>query len=263
MITSFDGYINAAKQRLLMLKTAARTSVAAVPFSVYDLAGNPGAGVLAGTSTAAGVVPTDLTAGHPLIAPFGAGAAGYLSAVHFGSSVACRITLYDLLFKAGAYSFNSNVNLAAQPSFVGRLPNNSYAGLELLVETVTAFTGNMSVAVGYTNQDGTAGRSTGVVATGVAPTVGRIIELPLQAGDSGLQKIDSVVGSVATVGTFNLLVARRLWSGRVAIANSGEVHGMERTGMPMVYADSAFMAVITPDSTSTGVVDTMLEVCNG
>ena len=58
-ITSFDGFIASAKQYLSVAKTAARTSVAASWFSVFDLAGKPGAGVLASTSTAAGVVPTD------------------------------------------------------------------------------------------------------------------------------------------------------------------------------------------------------------
>jgi hypothetical protein len=59
-----------AAQRVRQLKTATRTSVAAIPFSVFDLAGDPGAGTLAGTSTAVGVVPTDATAGAPLINAF-------------------------------------------------------------------------------------------------------------------------------------------------------------------------------------------------
>ena len=67
-ITSFDpGLIGAAKQFSSFAKTAARTSVATGWFSVFDLAGNPGAGVLAGTSTTTGVVPTDATAGCPTI----------------------------------------------------------------------------------------------------------------------------------------------------------------------------------------------------
>ena len=47
-------------------------------------------------------MPTVATTGHPTIAAFGGGATGYLAQVDFGSSVACRIKLFDLLWK-GAY----------------------------------------------------------------------------------------------------------------------------------------------------------------
>ncbi len=53
-ITTFDGFIAATKQYVSVAKTASRTSIAAAWFSVFDLAGNPGAGTLAGTSTTAG-----------------------------------------------------------------------------------------------------------------------------------------------------------------------------------------------------------------
>ena len=89
-IASFDQAIAAAKQYLSVAKTAVRPSIAASWFSVFDLAGNPGAGVLAGTSTAAGVVPTDATAGCPTIDAFGASALGYLWQLEYGCSVACR-----------------------------------------------------------------------------------------------------------------------------------------------------------------------------
>ena len=90
-ISTFDGFIASAKQYLSMMKTASRTTVATGWFSLFDLAGNPGAGVLAGTSTAAGVVPTDATAGCPIINAFGASAVGYLAQVDFGGSVAARL----------------------------------------------------------------------------------------------------------------------------------------------------------------------------
>ena len=53
-ITTLDGLIAASKQLITWVKTATRTSIAAMWFSVFDLAGNPGAGTLAGTSTTNG-----------------------------------------------------------------------------------------------------------------------------------------------------------------------------------------------------------------
>lgn len=253
-ITTLDGYIAAPKQRLKINKTASRAAIALIPFGIFDLAGNVGAGVLAGTNTANGLVPTDATVGTPPINAFGGGSTGYLTGVDFSSSVACQIRLFDLLFKAGAYTFNANVTLSAQPSYASRVPSGTdFSGTELWIEAVTAFTGLQTITVTYTNQAGVTGRTTGAIATAVAPTVGRMLMLPLQAGDSGVQKIESVVSSVSTVGTFNVLVLRSLWAGRVKIANDGDIHDQFKTGAPVVFADSAIVAVITPDSTATGL----------
>ena len=262
-ITTFDGFIAATKQYVSVAKTASRTSIAAAWFSVFDLAGNPGAGTLAGTSTTAGVVPTAATAGTPAINAFGGGATGYLAQVDFGSSVASRLKLFDMVFKAGAYTFNANVTLSAQPSYSARMPGGVYEDTQIWIEAVTAFTGNLSIAVTYTNQAGTAARTTGTVALGIAPTLGRMIQLPLQSGDSGVQKIESVVATVSTVGTFNVLVLRPLWSGRVKIANDGDVHDLAKTGMPVLFADSAIVIAVNADSTATGIPEIELVIANG
>jgi hypothetical protein len=50
-ITTLDQYIAAVKQRIRIVKTTSRTVVATIPFSLFDIAGNPGVGVLPGTNT--------------------------------------------------------------------------------------------------------------------------------------------------------------------------------------------------------------------
>ncbi len=251
-IATLDGYIAAVKQNLTWMKTGSRTLVAAVPYSVFDIAGEPGAGVLAIGETAAGLVPTDATAGYPLITAFGGSALGYISRIEFGSSVPCRLYLYDRLFAAGAYAFGADTTLASQPLYSGRLPNTDYNGLQLWVEAVTAFTGNLSVQINYLDQDGNAG-DTGVVDTGLELPVGRCMQIPLAAGDSGVQKITRVRGTVASAGTFNVMVLRPLWMGRVKVANDGDVHDFLRTGMPQIYADSALYVLIAADGTAVGL----------
>lgn len=261
-IATLDQYIAAPKQRAPWQKTASLTTVATSWFSTFAQAGNPGAGTLAGVNTANGVVPTDATAGYPAINAFGGGATGYLSKIEFGSTVACRIQLFDRLFVAGAYAFNANTALASQPSFAGRVPGTNYAGLEIWVEQVTAATGNQAVTVTYTNEAGTTTRSTGAVGIGAAPTVGRCWQLPLQSGDSGVQRIDNVLGTVATVGTFNVMVLRPLWTGRVRAANDGDIHDFLRTGMPQIFADSALYALISADGTASGLPELEIEIAN-
>lgn len=258
-----DNYLAAAKQIIMITKTATLTTVAANYGDPIAQAGNPGAGTLAGTNTANGVVPTDATAGFPVINAFGSGATGYITNVDFSNSVACRMRICDVLFKAGAYAYNANQTLSSQPSYASRVPGGTnFTGLELWVEGVTAFTGNLGITVTYTNHAGTAARTTGAVATGIAPIVGRMIQLPLASGDCGVQKIESVVATTATAGTFNVLVLRPLWEGNIRVANGGDVHDLLKTGMPQVFEDSALLLMVAADSTSTGVPSLTLEIAN-
>lgn len=261
-ITTLDGYIAAAKQYVSIVKTASRTTLAAAWFDLLDLAGNPGAGTLAGTSTAAGVVPTDATAGFPSLDAFAGGATGYLSQVEFGNSVACRLKLFDCVFKAGAYAFNANTALSGQPSYAGRMPGGSFGDTQIWIEAVTAFTGNPTFTITYTNQAGVTGR-TATLAAGLAPTLGRMLQIPLQAGDTGVQAITNVTATVATVGTFNVLVLRPLWSGRVKVANDGDVHGIDKTAMPVLFADSALLLACAADGTSSGIPELEFVIASG
>lgn len=265
-ITSIDGYIAAPKQVIEWFRSASRTTIAAAWFSVLDLAGQPGGGTLAGTSTTAGVVPDDTVTGYPTLNAFGGGGAniGYLTRFNFGNSVAGRMGLWDCLFKAGAYAGTGvSQTLASQPSYSGRIPGSDYSGTELWIDCVTALAATLTVTVTYTNQAGTTGQTTGAVSVGGALTVGRAIQLPLQAGDTGIQKIESVTATGAASGTFNVLVLRPLATGRVVVAGAGDAYDLLRTGMPQVFATTALHVMVSPDSTSTGVPEITLEIANG
>jgi hypothetical protein len=262
-ITTLDGLIAAAKQRVQIVKTASRTSVGGAWFSVFDQAGNPGAGTLAGANTTTGVVPTDATAGVPIINAFGGGATGYVTGVEFASSVTCRVMLFDLLWKAGPYAFNASTTGQTPASYSARVPGGTdFTNTENWLEQVTAGTLVQNVNVTYINQSGTAGRSTGTVATAVN-IVGRMWQLPLQAGDSGVQGVTGVVGSVASAGTFNILVLRPLWVGRVIVANAGDIHDYLRVGMPAITAEAALGIAVLADSTATGLPEMMVTIANG
>lgn len=260
MIDTLDKYIGCAKQRITWMKTGSRTLVAAMPYSVFDIAGNPGAGVLNAGNTANGLVPTSSIAGYPVMTSF-SGQAGYLSKVEFGSSVACCLDLFDRLFVAGAYNFNADITLASQPSYAGRVVNNNYNGLQLWIEAVTAFTGVLNVNIDYLDQDGNAG-NTGVIATLALP-IGRCYQIPLAAGDSGIQQIVRVRGTVATAGTFNVMVLRPLWFGRVITANGGDVHDLLKTGFPQIFETSALYVLLYADSTAVGLPDLSIQIAMG
>lgn len=267
-ISTIDGIIAAAKQRVSFYKTASRTTVAGGWFTNFDLAGSPGAGTLSIGNTANGLVPTDATAGYPLINAFG-GSRGYLARLALKNSVICSIRLFDRLFAAGAYAFNANTALASQPSYSGRVSLNGgaavYTGLELWVEQVTAATGNQAVNVTYMDQAGNTGNTTGAVGIGAAPTVGRCWQLPLAAGDSGVQRVDNVAGTVASVGTFNVMVLRPLADIYISVASLLVVQNWADLLLPELFADSAIYALFSsPSGTALGTMDIGdMDIING
>jgi len=275
-ITTLDGYIASAKQRVQIVKTVVRTSLAVTPFSMFDVAGQPGAGVLAGTSTSAGVVPTDATVGCPDIS-FTSGV-GYLSRVEYSNTVAGRLGIYDMLFKAGAYAYTAGTTtLSLQPDYSSRCPDYPGSGttwgggLEIYAEVSTAFlTGNAwQLQVTYTNSLGQAGHTTVItpVLAAAALILGRVFQLPLQAGDVGVQKIESVIVAnpvtAMTAGAFNILVLRPVYTSmRSKIAGDGDVHDILKTGMPVIYNNSALIMIPEADSTSTGVPEVYFEIAS-
>lgn len=260
-ILTLDGYIASTKHMVIQKKTTSMTSVAQVLQSPFAIAGIPGAGTLAGTNTANGLVPTDSDAGFPPIPSFG-GLSGYISRINGYNSVSGQIVLADVIFKAGAYGFASNTTLASQPDYSGRVPDGNYQGLEIWIEAVTAFTGNQSIRVLYTDGDNVS-RDTGVIATGVAPIVGRIFRMPLVAAGNGVKRIDQVISSVSTVGTFNVLVVRPLQLMRIPFAGYSESRDLYGTGMPKIFETSALAVYVRADSTASGLPEWDIEIAVG
>ena len=262
-ITTFDQLKAAPRQGIPMKRTASVTAVALQPTAVWQAAGFPGAGTLAIGNTTTGVVPTDAIAGYPTINAFGASAKGEISRLVFGNTVASVIQLYDALWAGGAFPFNA-AQAITSPSWASRVPGGTdFTGLILYVEAVTAFTGNPTFTVQYTNAEGVAGRTTGAVASGAALIVGRGLFLPLQSGDSGIQAISNVACTVATAGTFNVRVLRLLGEARGDVANWSVPQDWFATGGPEVFADSALYPLVTPDSTATGLPSVSVDIRNG
>ena len=258
-ITSLDDYISSTKNLIQYAKVVSNTAVTANRSSIYAVAGNPGAGVLTRSNTTSGDIITNSVAGFPSF--YVSGTNVYLTRVALTSSVASLIVVQDLLYVAGTYSFNSNVTLSSQPSIESRLVSANYSEVSMYFECVTAFTGSPTITVTYTNQSGTTGRTASISGASMT-TPGRLVRLSLQTGDTGVQKIDSVVATVATAGTFNIHLVRDLYVGRVSTNNSVTQGSIESVGMPEIFPTSALNVVVIPDSTSTGLVQGILEVAS-
>ena len=268
-ITTRDGLIGAAKIIAPHYKTATLTTVAGGWFSMFAVAGNPGAGVLAGGETTppantAGRVVTDTIPGYPSI-PFSANLS-YLSRLAVSNTVISQIAIYDRLWVGGTYAFNANVTVTSG-SWASRVSYNggsaNYNGLEIWVEQVTAATGNQAVSVTYTDQGGVSG-STGAVGIGAAPSVGRCWQLPLASGDSGLQAITNVTGTVGSAGTFNVMVLRPIARVYVPVASQQVLLNWADLGLPELFNDSAlYFLAMAPSGTSSGTPWIEYQIANG
>lgn len=261
-ITTMDGLVGATKYQIVWMKTGTRTLVAASAYNLDGVTGMP-TGTLAIGNTANGVVPTDDGSYGPVLPSFGS--TPYISRIVYGSTVACTMILYDRLWAAGAYAYNTDTTLASQPDFDGRVINTSMP-MDLWFEAVTAFTGTPSVQVNYLDQDGNAG-DTGAIASPVTtPPIGRMFRVPLAAGDTGIYGVDGITrirGSVASAGTFNVSVMRPLAVLRVPAANSYSTMDFLSTGLVRIFPTSCLWVTYLADSTAVGLPYMMIEVADG
>jgi hypothetical protein len=170
--------------------------------------------------------------------------------------------LFDRLFACGAYAYNADVTLTSQPSFSGRVPNANYNGLQLWVEHVTVVTTTPVFQINYLDQDGNAGDTGQFSQIPASLLIRRAMQIPLAAGDSGISQIVRIRITGATAGTFNFMVLRPLWAGRIPAANCGDVHDFLRTGLPQIYDTSALFVLIQTDSTATGYPGMQLEIAH-
>lgn len=273
-ITTLNGYVGAFKDYLTISKTNSVTTVAGQISTTFDRAGIPAAGTLDVNQITAGVVPTDAVTGYPAIQAFPGGQRGYLSRVEAFWPVTGNLYLYDCLFKAGDIALGTTgatTSLTGQPSYSGRLPfqadgeTTDWSQTELWLEATTALSNHAhTVSVAYTDQDGNAGATTGNLSTQNI-IVNRLLRFPWAAGDNGVRLVESVTanGVASTTGTFSVMVMRRLWAGRIPIANSLQTFGLDATGMPQIFADSALMLLVQPDSISSSTPSLRLEIAVG
>jgi hypothetical protein len=279
-ITTLDGYIGAAKQKIVYDRLTAATSVAAQWHTLWNLPGQPGAGSFGTLWTTAdaslkGRVCDDSLPGFPNIYSFGVGNTGYISGFDFSNTVAGKYMLYDRIWEAGQFIGIPlrDVSLVTDASkYEYRIPFKSdgttraWETVEMWVDISIQFSASATVIdLGYINESGVQKRTP---ATGSLSgfITGRTFQMPLAAGDKGVQRITdvSIGGATNAAGIFSIYLARTLYTGaRVVSVGAGDVHSFEKLGMPKIDASAALALNYAADSTSTGVIDCIIEICNG
>ena len=250
-ITSLNDYLAAPKQHISLYRADVTTSVANIPQLVHQSHGSPG--LISWYKSSTSAMTTSGIASDGIFVPVLA-TTGNLTSFSFHSTVAARGALYDLHGYAGTYTIPANVSgitggPISTPVTLNSLPHYN---TQLWVSIVTATTGSMlSANITYTNQDGVAGRVTGVQ-TGTS-IVGSCFRMPLQAGDTGVRSIQAVTSSAATGGAFNILILRELViTPPINIINTLTKYNLIDLGLPPVTNASALLPMVISGTTQTG-----------
>ena len=135
--------------------------------------------------------------------------------------------------------------------------NTGGVGNQIWVEIYTALgSSGTTITASYTNQAGASGRTTKAVSIGGTGNneAQRMLPLPLQDGDTGVQAVASVTlaGSTGTAGDFGVTVVRPLGLGAIPVAGAGflrdYVTGLP--GLPKIDTDASLAMAFLSNGTA-------------
>lgn len=267
-LSSVANYLSAPKRIITYRKNSGGTGLTAGQYlSLFDSGGSPLNGPLAVGNITTGIVPVagsynslnDGSNGYPYI-PLTINSTGQITSIRYSDSTQSKYILVDTLFSMGAFAFNANITGIVSPSWASRAPTaNDYNDLEIWFEAVTAFTGIPTIAIDVKDRDGAAVSGGAGVSLGIAPPIRSMIQLP-NPSSKGISAITKVTCTVATAGTFNIHVMRRLWRADVKYATGEYVDNYLKLGLPKVYSTSALRVLFAPSGTVAGVQHIEFEV---
>lgn len=261
-ITSLDGLIAAADQ-LKSFGKASMTAKAAGTFqSLWTAGGLPTTGIAPVATTV--VVPTNATAGAlTYVNPTG-GALTYMSKWSNTQQTIGTLIIYDRL----AHSALLNGTLATAQTVGGTAITRYTTGddVELFLECYTA-TGatQVNVTCSYTNQAGTAGRTSVSTPFWASPVAGQMLPIPLQSGDTGVRSVESVTlsATTGTAGSFGVTLVKRLGESPVTIAGAGLVQDPFMCGLPQIQDSACLSFMVVTSTTSTGFLTGTINLSQG
>jgi len=276
-LTTLDELIYADKHIASIQKTttlgstiagfwATSFAVAGIPSSALAASATVGAG-----GSSAGVIPANNAAGYLTPITPNAGESAYITNISAANSLGvqqmdCGMVhlLYAKLWQVNVTPLTTlgTATISSPPSYSGILVNPDYIGTMIILEITTTLSATATtITVNYTNESGTTGRTTGASSSLSGITAGRIVVMPLQAGDTGIQKIESIVigGVVATAGNLNVCVVMPVAYFLATTSQRYEIMGYERVSTEYHPSQALTVAVLCNGS-STGVIDCQIEL---
>lgn len=169
------------------------------------------------------------------------------------------IVIADRLWSCSGMGFAASTYTVTTPgSLPARITDNG-VNCELWVEQfVAAGAASGTLTANYLN---TAGASkSGVIGAVVsAPVIGQMQQVPLQAGDTGIKQLTSIVNSATwTSGTWGMTILKRLATIPIGIAGAGSILDWAAC-LAQIPADACLFAFMLAQNTTapnlTGVAD--------
>lgn len=222
----------------------------------------PGTPGLAGRATD-GTTSTD--AGCIYFPDAGAGKVRYLTEVSMDATIASAYSLWDVVWvNSGLVVTTTTGQTINSVAFPARDNNGSTngEGYSIGIYAVAAL-GNAGVVsnstVTYTNSEGTGSRTATLSATvpqnfPATPVIGTVVWFDLQAGDTGVQSIQTVtLNTTLTSGTASVFVARKLVDIPVSVVNMTFSKTINN-GYGVVLYDNACILPFARTSATTATV---------
>ena len=233
---------------------AATAPIAGRGCSLWEYDGMPAKGVV----PTIGIIPDRLLQGAITFTPAGGGRDKHLIGASITPLVAGVFLLYDRLFHIGGLSGTSTASQAVQ----GAVPspiltrNTGGAGNMAFYEIYTIIgTTGATLTMTYVNQAGTGSRTStiNIGATGFRE-VSRMQRIPLAAGDSGIQAVNSIQlsASTTTAGNFGITIGQPLaW---IPVGAAGIMGWRDYTtglpGIPVINPNACLSLMFIPSVTT-------------
>lgn len=260
-ITTLDGAIAGMNWPRYFAKAITPTLVAGRPASLWSLGGNPGAGSFDTTLNGVALSSTSAQVNGQLnfVDP-GAGVNAHLARFQASATQAGTLLLCDRIWHNGGYTITST---AAQNSTTPTWPARDAAGTTngdgiLVACEISAATGAgvPTITVAYTNQAGTATRSsTNISPTVASSAIGATYFMGLQSGDFGVRSIQSVTLSATwTSGTMNMVAYRPLAALELPAAFVPNAIDVLTSGMPRMYNGTVPWLIFLPNAVTTTTI---------
>lgn len=256
-IQTVDGVIAGLQAPRPFAKAVGGTMVAGRPISYWGVGGRPAAG--SWDNTLNGVTLSSSSSNVAGQLPFSDPASGntYLARFQGQATIAGCLMLCDRLWHNGGINITSTSPQAiTTPTWPLRDENgaSSGKGVYVGVEVSAAVgAGTPTLTLGYTNSDGTAGRTgTNVLATAASPVANTFYEIGLQSGDVGVRSVESFTLSATwTSGTINLVAYRILAMLELTGAQTPNAIDAITGGFPRMYNGSVPFFMFIPQTTTT------------
>lgn len=212
-----------SQQRVPFMKTLTAPKAAGAFQSAWLAAGMPGAGGASPAFNAgAGYTADKSTTGAM---PYTNGAVqNWLARISAMCSQPGVIVFADRLWSCSGMGFAASTYAVTTPGALPARITDNGVGCELWVEQfVAAGAASGTLTANYLNTGGSA--KAGVIAAVVsAPVIGQMQQVPLQAGDTGIKQLTSIVNSATwTSGSWGMTILKRLVEIPIGVAGAGAV----------------------------------------